>query len=84
MCPCRTVRSEPRTDGESPAQDASLRAEANRVMSPVSATMTSAANLRSRAAGRRDANCYSSCVLGGQPSMMVSSTVRYLAALNSI
>ena len=30
MCPCRTVRSEPRTVGVSPAQDASLRAEAHR------------------------------------------------------
>ncbi len=44
MCPCRTVRSEPRTAGVSPAQDASLRAEANRVMSPISASRTSAVN----------------------------------------
>jgi hypothetical protein len=44
MCPCRTVRSEPRTVGVSPAQDASLRAEANRVMSPISASRTSAVN----------------------------------------
>ena len=34
MCPCRTVRSEPRTVGVSPAQLASLRALGNRVMSP--------------------------------------------------
>jgi hypothetical protein len=44
MCPCRTVRSEPRTVGVSPAQDASFRAEANRVMSPISASRTSAVN----------------------------------------
>jgi hypothetical protein len=44
MCPCRTVRSLPRTVGVSPAQDASLRAEANRVMSPISASRTSAVN----------------------------------------
>ena len=44
MWPCRTVRSEPRTVGVSPAQAASLRAEPNRVMSPTSARMTSAVN----------------------------------------
>ena len=44
MCPCRTVRSEPRTAGVSPAQLASLRAFGNRVMSPISASMTSAVN----------------------------------------
>ena len=36
MCPCRTVRSEPRTVGVSPAQLASLRALPNRLMSPIS------------------------------------------------
>jgi len=44
MCPCRTVRSEPRTVGVSPAQEASLRALPNRLMSPISASMTSAVN----------------------------------------
>ena len=44
MCPCRTVRSEPRTAGVSPDQLASLRALPNRVMSPISASMTSAVN----------------------------------------
>src|SRR5262249_7338365 len=44
MCPCRTVRSEPRTVGVSPAQLASLRALPNRVMSPISASITSAVN----------------------------------------
>src|SRR6266581_7421882 len=44
MFPCRTLRSEPRTVGVSPAQEASLRALGNRVMSPISATMTSAVN----------------------------------------
>src|SRR6266550_4248019 len=44
MCPCRTVRSEPRTVGVSPAQLASLRALGKRVMSPISASMTSAVN----------------------------------------
>ena len=44
MCPCRTVRSEPRTVGVSPAQLASLRALGNRLMSPISASMTSAVN----------------------------------------
>src|SRR6266568_1951116 len=44
MCPCRTFRSEPRTVGVSPAQLASLRALPNRLMSPISATMTSAVN----------------------------------------
>src|SRR5258705_3792495 len=44
MFPCRTLRSEPRTVGVSPAQLASLRALPNRVMSPISATMTSAVN----------------------------------------
>ncbi len=44
MCPCRTVRSLPRTVGVSPAQDASLRAEPNRLMSPISASRTSAVN----------------------------------------
>src|SRR5690348_5199948 len=44
MCPCRTFRSEPRTVGVSPAQEASLRALPNRVMPPVSATMTSVVN----------------------------------------
>src|SRR5260221_10343426 len=42
MWPCRTVRSEPRTVGVSPAQEASLRADPNRVMSPASARMTRA------------------------------------------
>ena len=42
MWPCRTVRSLPRTVGVSPAQEASLRAELNRVMSPTSARMTRA------------------------------------------
>ena len=46
MCPCRTVRSEPRTIGVSPAQLASLRALSNREMSPISATITSAVNFR--------------------------------------
>ena len=44
MCPCRTVRSEPRTVGVSPAQLASLRALPNRLMSPISASITSAVN----------------------------------------
>jgi hypothetical protein len=44
MCPCRTVRSEPRTAGVSPAQLASLRALPNRVMSPISASIISAVN----------------------------------------
>ena len=44
MCPCRMVRSEPRTVGVSPAQLASLRALENRVMSPISASMTRAVN----------------------------------------
>jgi len=44
MCPCRTVRSEPRTVGVSPAQLASLRALGKRVMSPISASMTRAVN----------------------------------------
>jgi hypothetical protein len=44
MCPCRTVRSEPRTVGVSPAQLASLRALGNRLMSPISASMTRAVN----------------------------------------
>jgi hypothetical protein len=44
MCPCRTFRSEPRTVGVRPAQAASLRALPKRVMSPISATMTSAVN----------------------------------------
>src|SRR5512142_544824 len=44
MCPCRTVRSEPRTVGVSPAQLASLRALPKRVISPISATMTRAVN----------------------------------------
>ena len=44
MCPCRTLRSEPRTVGVSPAQLASLRALGNRVMSPISASRTSAVN----------------------------------------
>jgi hypothetical protein len=44
MCPCRTFRSEPRTVGVSPAQLASLRALGNRLMSPISATMTRAVN----------------------------------------
>jgi hypothetical protein len=44
MWPCRTVRSEPRTAGVSPAQLASLRALGNRVMSPISATIISAVN----------------------------------------
>ena len=35
---------EPRTVGVSPAQDASLRADPNRLMSPTSAKMTSAVN----------------------------------------
>jgi hypothetical protein len=39
------VRSEPRTVGVSPAQEASLRAEPNRVMSPTSARMTGAVNV---------------------------------------
>ena len=38
------MRSEPRTAGVSPAQLASLRALPNRVMSPISASMTSAVN----------------------------------------
>jgi hypothetical protein len=42
--PCRTVRSEPRTVGVSAAQDASLRAEPNRLMPPISASRTSAVN----------------------------------------
>ena len=42
--PWRTVRSEPRTVGVSPAQEASLRAEPNRLMSPISARRTSAVN----------------------------------------
>ncbi len=37
MCPRRTVRSDPRTVGVSPAQLASLRALVKRVMSPISA-----------------------------------------------
>jgi hypothetical protein len=44
MCPWRTVRSLPRTDGVSPAQAASLRAEPKRVMPPISASRTSAVN----------------------------------------
>jgi hypothetical protein len=44
MCPCRTVRSEPRTVGVSPAQLASLRALPNRVMSPISASIIKAVN----------------------------------------
>src|SRR6201985_3507907 len=44
MCPCRTVRSEPRTVGVSPAQDASLRALPKRVMSPISASIINAVN----------------------------------------
>ena len=44
MRPCRTVRSEPRTVGVSPAQDASLRALPNRVMSPISASIINAVN----------------------------------------
>jgi len=44
MCPGRTFRSDPRTVGVRPAQAASLRALPNRVMSPISATMTSAVN----------------------------------------
>src|SRR5215813_479534 len=40
----RRPRSLPRTVGVSPAHDASLRAEANRLMSPASARMTSAVN----------------------------------------
>jgi hypothetical protein len=40
----RTLRSEPRTVGVSPAQLASLRALGNRVMSPISASMTRAVN----------------------------------------
>src|SRR5499427_9626503 len=42
MCPCRTVRSLPRTLGVSPAHDASLRAEPNRLTSPISASSTKA------------------------------------------
>jgi hypothetical protein len=41
---CRTVRSGPRTVGVSPAQLASLRALPKRVMSPISASITSAVN----------------------------------------
>ena len=44
MCPCRTVRSEPRTVGVSPAQLASLRALGKREISPISANMTRAVN----------------------------------------
>ena len=44
MCPCRTVRSEPRTVGVSPAQLASLRALPTRLMSPISASITRAVN----------------------------------------
>ena len=44
MRPCRTFRSEPRTVGVSPAQAASFRALPNRVMSPISASITSAVN----------------------------------------
>ena len=44
MCPCRTFKSEPRTVGVSPAQEASLRALGTRLMSPISASMTSAVN----------------------------------------
>jgi hypothetical protein len=38
MCPWRTLRSEFRTVGVSPAQAHSLRAVGNRVMSPISAS----------------------------------------------
>jgi hypothetical protein len=44
MCPWQAARSLPRTVGVSPAQDASLRAEANRLTSPTSARITSAVN----------------------------------------
>jgi hypothetical protein len=40
----RTMRSLPRTVGVSPARDASLRADPNRLMSPISASRTSAVN----------------------------------------
>ena len=40
----RTDRSEPRTVGVSTAHEASLRVLGNRVMSPISASMTSAVN----------------------------------------
>jgi len=42
--PWRITRSLPRTIGVSPAQAASLRADPNRVMSPTSASRTSAVN----------------------------------------
>ena len=44
MRPWRTVRSLPRTAGVSPAQAAGSRADPKRVMSPISASRTSAVN----------------------------------------
>src|SRR5690349_16178236 len=80
MFPCRTLRSEPRTVGVSPAQLASLRALPNRVMSPISATMTSAVNsptpgsVRSVLTLGSDLACWCSSpsirpVTGARPSM---------------
>ena len=62
MCPCRTFRSEPRTAGVRPAQEASLRAAGNRLMSPVSATRTSAVN--SPDPGQRPEHLYPRVGLG--------------------
>jgi hypothetical protein len=43
-CPCRTVKSDPRTVGVSPTQLANLRAFEKRPMSPISASNTRAVN----------------------------------------